>query len=104
MQHGRQCYVNSARLPRLKVFPQSIRILLLLLPSRNWANITHKFFANLWTSGLAPETGLCLLPMVRLVSDPAYENPPWLDIPYGCRRLTEKQLKRYNSETGKDYT
>ncbi|XP_059622112.1 D-amino-acid oxidase [Phlebotomus argentipes] len=70
-----------------------------------WSEETHRFFHDLWRNGLAQETGVCLQPMIRVVSNATdYEIPAWSHIPFGCTTLSEDQLKLLSQEHKKNYT
>ncbi|XP_055709264.1 D-amino-acid oxidase [Phlebotomus papatasi] len=70
-----------------------------------WSEDTHRFFHDLWKNGLAHETGVCLQPMIRVVSNAKnYEIPKWSKIPFGCTSLSEDQLKLLSQEHKKNYT
>lgn len=70
-----------------------------------WSSDTHKFFLELWKSGLAAEAGVCLQPMIRISTDPnGYPEPSWKNIVYGLQTLNESQLKEISKEYKKKFT
>ncbi|XP_055696389.1 D-aspartate oxidase [Lutzomyia longipalpis] len=70
-----------------------------------WSEDTHRFFHDLWKSGLAPEVGVCLQPIIRVVSNAKnYDIPKWSKIPFGCTSLSEDQLRILSQDHKKNYT
>lgn len=69
-----------------------------------WSGITHRWFENLWKSGLASETGLCLLPVSRVTSEINKKlEPLWIKIVYGAHRFTSNELKALNEQHKANY-
>lgn len=57
----------------------------------------HIFLEKIWRSEDAGEAGVCLVPCVRLSTDPnAVVGDFWRDIVYGAVDLTAQQLAVYN--------
>ncbi|KAH8412050.1 hypothetical protein KR222_007947 [Zaprionus bogoriensis] len=62
-----------------------------------WSKTTHQFLEELWLSEDAGEAGVCLVPCVRLATDPNVSvGDFWRDIVYGAVELTPQQLAEYN--------
>ncbi|KAL2712211.1 D-aspartate oxidase [Vespula squamosa] len=69
-----------------------------------WAGRTHRLFEKLWRTGLAKETGLCLLPIIRVTSENNHTNEiPWIKLVYGIHSLTIDELKKLNEEHKSNY-
>ncbi|KAL7742057.1 hypothetical protein ACLKA6_018305 [Drosophila palustris] len=66
-----------------------------------WSKDVHLFLEKIWLSEDAGEAGVCLIPCVRLSTEPnCVVGAFWRDIVYGAVELTEEQLEVYN--TGRD--
>ncbi|TDG45678.1 hypothetical protein AWZ03_007953 [Drosophila navojoa] len=62
-----------------------------------WSRDMHLFLEQIWLSEDAGEAGVCLVPCVRLSSDPSViVGDFWRDIVYGAVELTAEQLEVYN--------
>lgn len=70
-----------------------------------WSKETHDFFLELWRNGLASEAGICLQPMMRVVTDVQNtQDPPWKDVVFGYNRMDSAELNRLGVEHKKTYT
>ncbi|XP_015603655.1 D-aspartate oxidase [Cephus cinctus] len=70
-----------------------------------WAGGTHRWLEELWRSGLAPEAGICLVPVYRVTSDSkGYPKPIWSSLVYGCHELSPELLKKINIEQKSNYS
>merc|ERR1719153_1719641 len=55
-----------------------------------WAQITHDWMERLWKSPLCGKYGISLVSSTRLNHSPV--PPPWADVVYGIRSMTEHEL------------
>lgn len=63
------------------------------------------FLEQIWLSEDAGEAGVCLLPCVRLSTDPNVSvGEFWRDIVYGAVELSPKQLIEYNKDRKVKFT
>ncbi|KAH8392094.1 hypothetical protein KR215_000550 [Drosophila sulfurigaster] len=70
-----------------------------------WSKDVHHFLEQIWLSEDAGEAGVCLLPCVRLSTDPnASVGDFWRDIVYGAVDLTPSQLEVYNRNRDVKFT
>lgn len=63
---------------------------------KDWSKATQNLLLSYWKNGMAAEIGLSLQTVVYLYS--MKENPNWLDITFGYKFLTEKQIKKINEK------
>lgn len=69
-----------------------------------WSGRTHRWFEQLWKAGLSSKTGVCLMPVTRVISDNKDDiNPEWAKIVYGIQKLSEKRLRLLNEEHKSNY-
>ncbi|XP_054000093.1 D-aspartate oxidase [Hylaeus anthracinus] len=69
-----------------------------------WAGATHRWLENFWKSGQASETGVSLVPVCRVTSDPkGYIDSSWTKLVYGAHKLTAKELEKLNEEHKSNY-
>lgn len=65
----------------------------------------HNFLEKIWLSEDAGEAGVCLLPCVRLSTDPNVSVEDfWRDIVYGAVDLSPDQLAVYNKNRDVKFT
>lgn len=63
------------------------------------------FLEQIWLSEDAGEAGVCLLPCVRLSTDPNVSvGEFWRDIVYGAVELSPEQLIEYNKDRKVKFT
>ncbi|KAF7379574.1 hypothetical protein HZH66_014945 [Vespula vulgaris] len=68
-----------------------------------WAGKTHRLFEKFWRTGLAKETGLCLVPITRVTSENDTNETAWFKLVYGIHSLTTDELKKLNEEHKSNY-
>ncbi|XP_076176743.1 D-aspartate oxidase-like [Ptiloglossa arizonensis] len=69
-----------------------------------WAGVTHRWLEKFWKEGLSSETGVSLLPVYRVTSDPrGCSDCSWTKLVYGAHRLTPKELEKLNEEQLSNY-
>ncbi|XP_030556558.1 D-amino-acid oxidase [Drosophila novamexicana] len=70
-----------------------------------WSKSMHNFLEKIWLSEDAGEAGVCLLPCVRLSTDPNVSVEDfWRDIVYGAVDLSPDQLAVYNKNRDVKFT
>ncbi|XP_076236568.1 D-aspartate oxidase-like [Calliopsis andreniformis] len=68
-----------------------------------WGGATYRWLEKLWKQGLSSETGICLLPVYRVTSDPKRYDSSWIELVHGAHRMTTKELAKLNEEHQSNY-
>ncbi|XP_011154710.1 D-aspartate oxidase isoform X1 [Harpegnathos saltator] len=69
-----------------------------------WAGRTHRWLEQLWKAGLSSETGVSLIPVIRVISGNECDTDlAWLKLVYGAQELSGEQLRRLNEEHKSNY-
>jgi len=67
-----------------------------------WAQITHDWMEQLWKTPDGGKLGLALVSSTRLNHSPV--PPPWKDVVYGLRTMSQKELSAYGRLEGEHET
>ena len=70
---------------------------------RRWSGVTHRWMENFWRKGLAPETGVSLIPVVRVTKKKVSKIPSWGSIVYGTVAMSNEEILQLNEEKGSNY-
>jgi D-amino-acid oxidase len=57
----------------------------------------------LWLNGLADESGIVMIPVYRLSTEDATQNPCWKNVTFGFYELNEQQVEKISKEHGRKY-
>ncbi|XP_031626003.1 D-aspartate oxidase [Contarinia nasturtii] len=68
-----------------------------------WSKDTHDYFHKLWKDGCAAETGVSLIPAMRVTTESEAYDVLWKDVVFGCINMDEKMLKRLSNEHKRNY-
>ncbi|KAG7198139.1 hypothetical protein KM043_005558 [Ampulex compressa] len=70
-----------------------------------WAGRTHEWLSHFWKAGFSSETGVALLPLIRVTSDPkGFSDCSWTKLVYGAHKITPEELQKLNEEHKANYT
>lgn len=68
-----------------------------------YAGATHRWLESFWKRGLAEETGICLMPVIRVRRGEGFVMPLWKSIVYGAVEFSEEELRKWSEEHNTKY-
>lgn len=71
---------------------------------RQWSKVTHDVLQKFWQNGKAAETGICLIPMIRLVTQNGELTDYWKNTVFGYNELSDELLEILSEEHKCNYT
>lgn len=85
--------------------PLFIYLFVYSIINRRWGGATHRWMENFWRTGMSAETGISLIPVVRVSNDvnKSKQTPSWMSLIYAGKRITDEMLQSLNKDYGKSY-